>query len=268
MNPSVIKLIQKRKSVRSYTYTPLKEEDINHIKHHIRQRSAPFGAKARIELISNTVGNQPVKLGTYGVIQGANHFLALITQEEPMDVVGAGYLFEELILYCTQLKLGTCWLGASFKSKDFLAQIELNEKERLAIISPVGYPGEKRTTIDSLMRAGAGSNRRKPFESLFFNHTFKDSLTPDETGKYKTPLEMVRLAPSGSNKQPWRIVKERHIFHFYHQVSRFSLNDLGIALCHFELTCKELHLTGKYSIQENVPQTKGLEYVISWVGEV
>lgn len=264
---SVIQLIQKRKSVRSFAPTPVGEKVLNLLKNQIDQLSAPFEAQARVEILSSEKGDQSVKLGTYGVIRGAKHFLALILQEGPMAEVGGGYLFEEVILFCTQLGLGTCWLGASFKAKDFLGQIELKEKERLTLISPVGYASEKRSTIDSLMRIGAGSDRRKPFESLFFNHSFHNPLTPKEAGPYQIPLEMVRLAPSGSNKQPWRIVKEQHTFHFYHQVSRFSLNDLGIALCHFELTCKELQINGKFSFQENVPQAQGLEYVISWVGE-
>ncbi len=267
MSLSVIEIIQKRKSVRSFTGKSLNEELIHNIKRYINQLSAPFGAKARVEFISTDTGEQSVKLGTYGVIRGARHFLALLIEEGPMAEVGAGYLFEELILYCTQLGLGTCWLGASFKAGDFLAQIDLRNNEKLVIISPVGYSKEKRTRIDSLMRMGAGSDRRKPFGSLFFKDSFTVPLTPEDAGRYRVPLEMVRFAPSGSNKQPWRIVKEQQAFHFYHQVSRFSLNDIGIALCHFELTCNELHLNGRFTFQENVPQTRGLEYVLSWMSE-
>jgi len=36
-------------------------------------------------------------------------------------------------------------------------------------------------------------------------------------GRYLDPLEMLRLGPSASNRQPWRVVKEpgREIFHLY-----------------------------------------------------
>lgn len=34
-------------------------------------------------------------------------------------------------------------------------------------------------------------------------------LEKEEAGNYEAALEMVRIAPSASNKQPWRILKKR-----------------------------------------------------------
>lgn len=264
---SIIETIQERKSVRSFTGELLSTEFTDKLRQYIKQLSAPFGAEARIELVSSRLGEQAVKLGTYGVISGANHFLVLIIKDDTKSVVGGGYMFEQLILYCTQLGLGTCWLGATFKQDDFLSRIQLEKGERLAIISPVGYKREKRRLLESIMRAGAGSDGRKPFEALFFEDTFKKPLSKEEAGDYSIPLEMVRLAPSGSNKQPWRVVKEGKLFHFYHQPTVFSLNDIGIALCHFELTCKELGLKGGLQIVDKVPHAKNVRYIISWLSE-
>lgn len=264
---SVVETIKERKSVRSYTGELISTDLIDNIRGYIKQLSAPFGAKARVELVGASMGENPVKLGTYGVISGANHFLALVLKDEPMDTIGGGYIFEQAILYCTKLELGTCWLGATFKQSDFLSQIQLKDGERLSIISPIGYKREKRRLLDSIIRAGAGSDNRKPFESLFFNDNFENPLSRNEAKKYSTPLEMVRLAPSASNKQPWRIVEQDNHFHFYHQPNHFSLNDIGIALCHFELTCKELNLKGSFKILENTPSSEKYKYVISWIAE-
>jgi len=243
---SVIELIKERKSVRSYTGQPLNKEHIDSINKYIEQLNTPFGTKARIQLIRAKTGGQPIKLGTYGIISGATDFLLLISEKGLIAEIGAGYIFEQAVLYCTELGLGTCWLGRTLKRNDFLEQIQLFDKEELIVISPVGYKREKRTIVESIMRVGARSDKRKPFGSLFFNNTFETPLTEADADDYKTPLEMVRLGPSASNKQPWRVVMKDGAFHFYHHVGRFSVNDIGIALCHFKLTCIELDLKGHF----------------------
>jgi len=264
---SVIELIRKRKSVRSYTGEPLSETHVDAINKYIEQLTPPFEANVRVQLIRAKIDDQPIKLGTYGVISGATDFLLLICGKGLMSEIGAGYMFEQIILYCTQLGLGTCWLGGTLKRNDFLKQVQLSENEELIVISPVGYKREKRTFVESIMRAGAGSDKRKPFGSLFFNRAFKTPLTEADAGSYKIPLEMVRLAPSASNKQPWRIVMQEGVFHFYHHIGRFSINDIGISLCHFELTCKELGLKGHFEKVPDVPMSNDTEYTISWITE-
>lgn len=264
---SIIELIKERKSVRSYTGEPLSKEHVDSINNYIESLNPPFGAKARIQLIQAKTGEQPIKLGTYGVISGATDFLLLIGEKGLMAEVGASYLFEQIVLYCTELGLGTCWLGGTLKRDDFSKQVQLSGNEELIVISPVGYKRERRTLLESIMRAGAGSDKRKPFDSLFFNNTFETPLTETDARHYKTPLEMVRLAPSGSNKQPWRVVMKDGTFHFYHHTGRFSANDIGIALCHFELTCNELNLNGHFERIPNISSAKDVEYVISWITE-
>jgi hypothetical protein len=92
----------------------------------------------------------------------------------------------------------------------------------------------------------------------------------------------VRIAPSASNKQPWRVVKDGQYWHFYLQrtpgyrrdplkilldLCDLQRLDMGIALCHFELTARELGLAGHWafdapSIPIPGPRT---EYIASWV---
>lgn len=264
---SIINTIKERKSVRSYTGESLSSDLTNKIKNYISNLSSPFDSNTRIELVSSDIEEHPIKLGTYGFISGANHFLVLIVKDKPKAAIGAGYVFEQAILYCTESALGTCWLGGTFNRKDFLSQIELRENEKIAIISPVGYQLEKKRLLDSLIQLSVGSDKRKAFEHLFFNNTFENPLARIGAGDYETPLDMVRLAPSASNKQPWRIVKEYNKFHFYHRPNKFSLFDIGIALCHFELTCKELKLKGSFNIDNPAIIGKDLEYVMTWIGE-
>ncbi|WP_158648272.1 nitroreductase family protein [Candidatus Symbiothrix dinenymphae] len=68
--------IQHRRSVRTYTGEPLKTEHISAIKHFIAALRPLYDTKVRIEMLGVLDSNSPVKLGTYGKIAGAKHFLA------------------------------------------------------------------------------------------------------------------------------------------------------------------------------------------------
>ena len=77
---------------------------------------------------------------------------------------------------------------------------------------------------------------------------------------------MVRLAPSASNKQEWRVLLLEKVMHFYKKPSlMFDSIDIGIALCHFELSCKELGIEGKFEILKYFPNNDKIKYVISWI---
>jgi hypothetical protein len=272
---TIIETIKQRRSVRSYTGEPLSLEHIAKIEGFIAGLEAPFGAKVRIELVHQGASdNKPVKLGTYGFIKGASEFLTLTYEKDVLAEESAAYLFEQVILFCTGLGLGTCWLGGSFSRKDFKKLIELGENEKLRIVSPVGYISDKKRFIEVLQGSTGNHISRKPFGSLFFHKDFSTPLTEELAGIYRLPLEMVRLGPSANNQQSWRVVQDDEAFHFYHHPSAaaagFSAIDLGIALCHFEQTCKELLIPGKFRVfnnQELTPDDKGNKYSISWIAE-
>jgi hypothetical protein len=90
---------------------------------------------------------------------------------------------------------------------------------------------------------------------------------------------MLRLGPSASNRQPWRVVKEsgRDIFHFYLRRSRghdkvrktvdLQRVDMRISISHFELTARELGLRRQWEkMQPSLsPLPERTEYVWSWI---
>ena len=263
----IVETIQKRHSVRTYTDEPLRNEHIVQIKQYIGQLQAPFGIKARIELIHIHSNETPIKLGTYGWINGACDYMVLIFEEAPFAETGAAYMFEQAILFCTGLGLGTCWLGGSFNRSDFKKQIQLKTNEKLKIVSPVGYQSDKKRFLEKyVIRAEKKHSFRKPFRELFFNKNFDNPLTETNAGLFLIPLEMVRLTPSANNNQEWRVLLEDKAIHFYKSpYPLFDSIDIGIALCHFELTCKELGIEGKFEIMKDFPVNDKIKYVISWI---
>ncbi|MCL1938509.1 MAG: hypothetical protein FWF52_08975 [Candidatus Azobacteroides sp.] len=267
MDQSIIDLIKQRKSVRTYTSEPLSREHTDEIAHFIERTKVPFGVKARVEFIHTGQNDQKVQLGTYGWIDGASDYMALIYEESPLGGEGSAYWFEQVILFCTGLGLGTCWLGGSFSRKDFKKQVRLEANEKLRIVSPVGYPASKKRLLESIIGADKHHQSRKPFGAYFYYRQFTTPLTEEMAGIYAQPLEMVRIAPSANNAQPWRIVWDEENFHFYRTPSfGFSDIDMGIALCHFEQSCRELGLSGRFET-ENIPSNKNMQYVISWIPE-
>jgi hypothetical protein len=250
------------------------------IKNYFNRLKGPFQTKIRFELLDKRTNNirAKVKLGTYGVIQGAPSFIAAVVEKEKHSLLQLGYVFEDLILYLTSLRLGTCWLAGTFDKKKFSLAVKVEPEEMLPIVSPIGYPSWIRSPLDILIKPLPGRKRRTKWNYLFFSDDFDLPLQADAAGGYALPLEMVRLAPSASNKQPWRIVRKNRSFHFFldHDpvyASRYPYDiqriDIGIAMFHFENTAIELGLHGRWTIQKPaLKHTPGSsEYIISWEAE-
>jgi hypothetical protein len=151
----------------------------------------------------------------------------------------------------------------------------MRRNELLPTISPIGYAAEHRSLTERFMRRFAGSDHRLPWKDLFFDGNSKTPLSSEKAGEYGEALENVRLAPSASNQQPWRIVydDQQKTFSFYlsrtigyRKLRDVSLQeiDMGIAMCHFELTVAELGLTGKWRQNETAPEIKPWEYITDW----
>lgn len=260
---SIQEIIRKRHSVRNYNDEPLSQETIDKIKDYIKNLTNPFGKKVRIELIQQNSGNESIKLGTYGVIKGANYFLAAACEKDDLSLTTLGYSLEKLILYCTSLGLGTVWLGGTFNKGNFAKAVNLKENEIVPIVSPVGYEGGKKSLFAKIV--GKNTNKRNDFSQSFFNGDFNTSLTESDAGEFYEPLEMLRLAPSAINKQPWRVIKKDDKIHFYFADSKTStIIDMGIALCHFHLTAMENNLDGELKINNPKIGNNDLTYVMSW----
>jgi hypothetical protein len=209
-----------------------------------------FGNKVEFFWIDgNTDEFNGIKLGTYGVISGTKSFITGKITDSDKNFEDFGYCMEKMILYCAQLNIGTCWLGGTYNKTTFSASVDLKEGELIPAVTPVGYFGTKKRTIDKLFRLMAGSDNRKPFDELFYSKSFTESLSEKEKTTYRFFLEMVRLAPSASNKQPWRLVLMDNVFHFYLKrtpnynsklmQSDLQRVDMGIGMAHFELALEE-----------------------------
>ncbi len=260
-----IKSIMSRKSVRNYTDEPLNDAEIEKLRvyiHEVSESEGIWGNKVRLQLIENGNGNE--KLGTYSVIRGAHSFMAAACKKGAHDMEDIGYQFEKLILFATELGLGTVILGGTFSRGGFYKAMCLQSNEVLPVVSPVGYEGGEKSFLGRIIKSNA--RNRKQWSDLFFDGNFTKPLTPAD--EFAEVLEAVRQAPSARNMQPWRIVKESgNVFHFY-SAGKMYMNriDMGIALCHFELAVIEKGISGSFQIHKK-PCFGEFKYLISWVSE-
>ena len=211
------------------------------------------------------------------VIIGADTYIAGKYKKQKNAELSFGYAFEKFILYAASLGLGTVWLAATIDRKAFEKAIQLKEDEVMPAVTPLGYAAEKRSIRESMMRRGMKSDSRVPFGDLFFRDNFQNPLNESDAGIWQLPLEMVRLAPSATNKQPWRAVAEKNRVHFYEKKTPgydreatvdIQKVDLGIALCHFEIAAEESGLKGKF-IQSDpgIMAAEDTEYIATYILE-
>lgn len=277
MNTStpISELIRIRTSRRTYLPELFTDEVRNTVERQINEIvEGPLGTKIEFSLIGlQDVSNQKLKPGTYGFIQGARYFIAGQINPSKEAFLDYGYNLEKLILEFTRMGLGTCWLGGTFDRGEFAKAIRLKEGQVIPAITPVGYATVSRGLGERIIRLGAGSKNRLPWDRLFFD---KESATPlvlPADHPYKNILESVRMAPSASNNQPWRIVKNGNLFRFY--ISRkpgyqkafrnvdMQMIDMGIAMAHFDLVARENQTSPQWKISEGNQAFEGWEYVIS-----
>ncbi len=256
-------IIEERVSVRTFDESKVLEPQvIDTLKRAIKSASAPFEGKYSIKLQKFDLKG-PQRPSTYGTISGANWYLLMGIHDDDMSALAAGYAMEEVVLKATELGLGTCWMALTFKGSDFAKGTVLPPDEPLRIISPVGYPAKKRKIIESLTRMTMGSAKRKPMNDLFWEGEFGNPLP--ENNQFYEALAMMRLAPSAKNSQPWRaLVQNNEVWFYYEAKTDASILDLGIGLCHFDLTLKANGKNGKWTKSSNAPEKKGYMPVIKF----
>lgn len=265
----VSELMTRRYSCRSYNGRNIEPERLEKLEQFLNSDpGTPFGSRPRFTVFAATEkDNEALSgLGTYGFIRGATAFISGATQKSTYDLEDYGYAMEKNILFATDLGIHTCWLGGSFSKSVFSEKSDLREEETIPAVAAAGFAAKRKRFFDVAARMSMSASKRKPFETLFFSKDFSTPLSKEKAGGYSGPLNMVRLAPSATNRQPWRVVADidNGLFHFYLQRTKkyyernkkyFKLADLqrvdmGIAMCHFDLATTGAGLSGSWEVAE------------------
>lgn len=265
-------LIKMRKSVRSYDSKPLSDSVKEQLISFVNNSQNPFNIPMEIKFL---------EAKQYGlvcpVVTGTELFVGGKIEKSTNSLLAFGYSFEEFLLYARSLDIGTVWLGGTMNRPAFEDAMDLKENEIMPCATAIGYISNKMSVRENMMRKTIKADQRLPFEELFFDGSFDTPLTKERAGSFLHPLDMVRLAPSAVNRQPWRVIVSDNSAHFYLKRNKgieqpgkpdMQMIDMGIALCHFALTAKEKGLNIQF-VQEdpNLTSNNDVEYIASYVIE-
>jgi len=271
----MINSIYNRISTRTFKNEILSKDEIKEIMSIINSMQSikgPFGNDFDFTFsLNDDKSDQGQKIGTYGLIKNVPAFIGGVSKNTIESIIDFGFVFEHLLLLLTNKGFETCWLGGTFKRKEYREQ--LHDNEIIPAISPVGHRAKKRALVEIAMRKMAGAEKRLSTSITF--KQYSNELPVDITLKstINTCLELVQLGPSASNKQPWRLYVDNDIIHFYiertNKYPSVSLGydiqalDIGIALCHFAVGLDHFEKTFQYKKFEDIKTFSNQDYILS-----
>jgi len=253
LTKSIKEAMVSRRSVRNFIDRPLDPK----VRTAIESKCAVLaqslaGQECRIVPVFRSMGG---KIGSYGVIRNAQCWLVLVYRDSDVfSAVNAGMVMENMVLWLTSQGLGTCWVGGTFSLSYVSKYVAVRENDKIAAMVAAGEAAARDSLLSGIMKSAIGSRHRKKFEELF--KTEVDS-------PFRPALEMMCLAPSSYNSQPWRgIESPAGVMNFYTSMNNSSgFLNLGIALSHFTYFAPK----GTWRVVEGAPLYKGAVYALSWI---
>lgn len=262
------KAIRTRRSVRTFDGKGLWQADKEKLEAFIAGLEDPFNIPIEYRFLSaKEQGLQSP------VLVGEEVYLAGKVKKGKYADVAFGYSFEQIILFAEQERIGTVWIAGTLNRAVFEKAMDLQPDEIMPAVTPLGYTA-KMSLKETLMRKGVKADSRYAFSELFFKDDFSTPLEDDGSAVSKA-LEMVRLAPSAVNKQPWRAVVTDSAVHFFEHKDKgydrgedgdLQKVDVGIGLAHFDLMMKEQGISGTIKDADpGIALPADTEYIVSFV---
>lgn len=271
MEYDVKAMIRQRRSVRTFKKEPVKPETLQKLEAYLQQLDNPFGIPVEFRILDAKQYSL-----TSPVLVGESVYVGAKVKHIPQSELAFGYEFEKFCLYAEALGLATVMLASTMDRPAFEKAMEVDKEsdEVMMLVSPIGYKAEKMSVRETMMRKSVKGDERMDFEKICFADSFDKSVCYEQAGIFADAVEMVRLAPSAINNQPWRLVLAGDKVHFYKNIVPQLTNrplcdiqkvDMGIALAHFELTMAAEGKTCRLIIEDpQLAHPDGLEYIASY----
>ena len=212
---NLTEVIYKRQSIRKYNNQILSEESLDSIRNFIDNSKV---LNNNIKWSYNIVDSSKIK-----TIMNwkAPYYIHIYSQKKENYNENIGFIFQQLDLYLQSNDIGSCWIGVA-KPKD--NPINHNDHEYVISLA-FGYSDE------DIHRDIAKINRKSLAEI--------SDRTDDK-------LDVVRVAPSAMNSQPWYFTHESDdTYNIYRKkqnmikrrlLDRLNQIDIGIALAHIYIS--------------------------------
>ena len=210
----LLQYVYKRRSVRRYSEEKLTDEELAQVEEYLHQLR-PLIPDIKVEF-------QIVPCNETNCKYNAEYCLLVYSEEKNLWLTNVGYMVEQWDLYLASLDIGVCWYGMGKVAEE--RQCDL----RYAIMLCFG----------------------KCDPSVFRNGDYdfsRDDAADFWSGMSDARLgEIVRLAPSAVNSQPWRVDQVENKFNVYRQKGKVPILsnqlckhwnkvDMGIFLCYMDI---------------------------------
>lgn len=225
---------EKRISCRAFQDRQIETDILNKLKDCIKALNAASGL--RFQLFAS---DSPSIRMNAAMFSGPIYtYAALVGIDTPEDAEKVGYYGQQLVLYATQLGLGTCWVAGTY-DHDSIAPV-LSEGEKVWDVIPMGYAAEKMPMKQKMIRSSIRARSRKR-ESFLVG----DSDAPDWVW---AGIEAIMKGPSAVNQQPVNILRQdgKAYAKLIKSGHGLEYNDLGIAKKQFEVGSAHAGIKGHF----------------------
>ena len=211
-----IEAIRQRHSVRRYTDQPIEPAKVALLREAIGRYNAESGLN--IQLVLEEPKAFSGFLVTYGTFSGVKNYLVMAAPKGKEWEEKVGYYGEKVVLLAQTLGLNTCWVGLTYKK--IPGAFRLREGDIVHCEISLGY--------------GANQGVQHPLKPMerFYE---ADSEVP---AWFRAGMEAALLAPTAINQQKFKFflregnrVEARAL----NSLAGYTLIDLGIVKCHFEI---------------------------------
>ena len=225
---------ERRISCRAYEDRPVEKDILDMLQACIEELNAESGLHFQL-----FASDQPTIKMSAAMFSGpVSSYAALVGGDTPEDAEKVGYYGQQLVLYATQLGLGTCWVAGTYDHES-IAPV-LNKGEKVWDVIPLGYAAEKMPIKQKMIRSSIRARSRK-----------RDSFLegePNAPAWVWAGIEAIMKGPSAVNQQPVNILWQdgKAIAKLIKTGHGLEYNDLGIAKKQFEVGAAHAGVKGHF----------------------
>ncbi len=267
----MLKIIEKRRSVRDYRDKPLTAEDaklvddyINSVPQIVADVTVSLrkvdDAKACFDFLNGYAGY-------HGTMIAAPHYVIITASAGQHGLKAGGYAGEWFVLNLTRENIGTCWISANNNEARVAQFLDLPATEEVVGIIGYGYASNE-ARVSNIYAAGSNGNISK-VQSNYSSGAVSGRISLEEIVHisrwgnlasverleelgYDDVFYYMRLAPSSVNRQPWRFLVQRGEFVLCvsredgYDDDRLALLEAGIAMLYFEVAMHDSGFPGRW----------------------
>ncbi len=288
----MLKVVEKRRSVREYKEKEFEGKDLELIKEYISDLPQIVeNVTVKATLLEGTQVFEWLNglAGYNGIMIKAPYYITLTSKiaDNQQHLKAAGYAGEWLVLNVTKHDIATCWVSTNQKEADIHKTLGLPVEEEIIGLIALGYAkGDMRVSniyknqgidnadrvrayqhVDSEYRDAPISGRLSIEEVVYLKQWGQNaSIEELDVLGFTEVFYYMRLAPSTANKQPWRFVVDKDQFVLVmskddgYEDDRLACIEAGIAMLYFEVAMHGEGFPGRWLYDSvanryNIPET-------------